>query len=100
MDSQIENEIETLKVQADGHKVLKQRNTFIGLSGDFGNFFIGTHDTAFKKAQLKIDLFNDTSSDIKKLFHGENRMNDLVGYTTPEFFKDFTILSNYLVNNN
>jgi predicted porin len=91
---QIENEIDPTDGKADGDKVLKQRNTFIGLSGNFGNFFIGTHDTAFKKAQLKIDLFNDTSSDIKKLFHGENRMNDLVGYTTPEFFKDFTITVN------
>ena len=46
-------------------------------------FFLGTHDTAFKKSVSKIDLFNDLASDIKNILHGENRMNDFVGFTTP-----------------
>ena len=37
----------------------KQRNTFIGIQTDLGTLFAGTHDSAFKKSQLKIDLFND-----------------------------------------
>ncbi|MDG2093243.1 MAG: porin, partial [SAR86 cluster bacterium] len=76
---QIENEIDPTDGRADGGKVFKQRNTFIGISGNFGKFFAGTHDTAFKKAQLKVDLFNDTQSDIKNILRGENRMQDLVG---------------------
>jgi hypothetical protein len=56
--------------------------------------FVGTHDTAFKKAQLKVDLFNDTQSDIKNILRGENRMQDLVGYESPEIFKGVKVVLN------
>ena len=91
---QIENEIDPTDGRADGDKVFKQRNTFIGISGNFGKLFVGTHDTAFKKAQLKVDLFNDTQSDIKNILRGENRMQDLVGYESPELFKGIKIVIN------
>ncbi len=91
---QIENEIDPTDGRADGDKVFKQRNTFIGISGNFGKFFAGTHDTAFKKAQLKVDLFNDTQSDIKNILRGENRMQDLVGYESPELFNGIKIVIN------
>ena len=91
---QIENEIDVTDGKADKNKVLKQRNTFIGISGDFGKLFIGTHDTAFKKSQLKVDLFNDNKSDIKNLFVGENRSQDLVGYTSPELIDGLKITLN------
>ena len=91
---QIENEIDPTDGRADGDKVFKQRNTFIGISGNFGKFFVGTHDTAFKKAQLKVDLFNDTQSDIKNILRGENRMQDLVGYESPELFNGIKIVIN------
>ena len=59
---QIENEIDPTdgRFRADGEKVFKERNTFLALEGNFGRLFSGTHDTAFKVAQLKVDLFNDT----------------------------------------
>ena len=91
---QIENEIDPTDGRADGDKVFKQRNTFIGISGNFGKFFVGTHDTALKKAQLKVDLFNDTQSDIKNILRGENRMQDLVGYESPELFNGIKIVIN------
>jgi predicted porin len=91
---QVENEIDPTDGRADGDKVFKQRNTFIGLSGNFGKLFVGTHDTAFKKAQLKVDLFNDTQSDIKNILRGENRMQDLVGYESPEIFKGVKVVLN------
>jgi predicted porin len=91
---QIENEIDPTDGRADGDKVFKQRNTFIGISGNFGKFFVGTHDTAFKKAQLKVDLFNDTQSDIKNILRGENRMQDLIGYESPELFNGIKIVIN------
>jgi len=84
---QIENEFDAADGRADGDKVFKQRNTFIGISGSFGKLFVGTHDTAFKKAQLKVDLFNDTNADIKNILVGENRMQDMVGYESPEIYK-------------
>jgi len=61
----------------------KQRNTFVGLQGNFGTLFAGTHDSALKRSQLKVDLFNDLSPDINNLLHGENRLKDFIGYTTP-----------------
>ena len=39
---------------------LKQRNTFIGIQTDLGMLFAGTHDSAFKKSQLKIDSVSYT----------------------------------------
>ena len=91
---QIENEIDPTDGRADEDKVFKQRNTFIGISGNFGKLFVGSHDTAFKKAQLKVDLFNDTQSDIKNILFGENRMQDLVGYESPELFNGIKIVIN------
>ena len=62
-----------------------QRNTFVGIQTNLGTLFAGTHDSAFKKSQLKIDLFNDLAPDIQNILHGENRLKDFVGYTTPKY---------------
>ena len=93
---QIENEIDPTdgRFRADGEKVFKERNTFLALEGNFGRLFTGTHDTAFKVAQLKVDLFNDTRADIKYLFQGENRMNSFVAYTTPELIDGLKVTIN------
>ena len=63
----------------------KQRNTFIGLENNLGTLFAGTHDSALKNSQPNIDLFNDLAPDIKHILHGENRLEDFIGYTTPRF---------------
>ena len=93
---QFENEIDPTdgRGRADGEKVFKERNTFIAVEGNFGKIFTGTHDTALKIAQLKVDLFNDTRADIKYLFQGENRMNSFVGYTSPEIIKGLKVTLN------
>lgn len=89
---QIEYEVDTVDGTADESKgkSFKQRNSFLGLKGSYGTIFLGTHDTAFKKSQQKIDLFNDLVADIKNVLHGENRMKDFVGYTTPTFGSGFS----------
>ena len=83
---QAEYEIDPVDGTADESKdrTFKQRNSFVGLKGSVGTIFLGKHDTATKKSQKKIDLFNDLAGDIKNILQGENRMNDLVGYTTPK----------------
>ena len=93
---QFENEINPTdgRGRADGEQVFKERNTFMALEGNFGKIFTGTHDTALKIAQLKVDLFNDTRADIKYLFQGENRMNSFVGYTSPEIIKGLKVTLN------
>lgn len=72
------------EVSIDGESSeLKSRNRYIGLTGGFGTIIGGKHDTPTKLAQKKIDLFNDLDGDIKHTFEGENRVNDIVMYTTP-----------------
>ena len=83
---QAEYEIDPVDGTADESKdrTFKQRNSFVGLKGSVGTIFLGKHDTATKKSRKKIDLFNDLAGDIKNILQGENRMSDLVGYTTPK----------------
>jgi predicted porin len=64
-------------------QTFKQRNTFAGIKGNFGTLVAGKRDTPTKLAQKKIDLFNDLEGDIKNTFEGENRVSNIVAYTTP-----------------
>ena len=95
---QAEYEVDPVDGTADesnGH-TLKQRNTFVGFKGSLGTLFLGTHDTAFRNSQAKIDLFNDLTGDIKNILEGENRLSELVGFTTPVFSKNFSATFNMI----
>ena len=73
-------------VDGDGDgDVFKQRNIYAGIKGEYGSLLAGKNDTPTKLAQKKIDLFNDLEGDIKKTFAGENRMSNIVAYTTPKY---------------
>ena len=61
-----------------------QRNIMGGIKGSFGTVWAGKHDTPTKLAQSKIDLFNDLEGDIKNTFEGENRVSNIVAYSSPE----------------
>ena len=61
-----------------------QRNIMAGIKGSFGTVWAGKHDTPTKLAQSKIDLFNDLEGDIKNTFEGENRVSNIVAYSSPE----------------
>jgi len=93
---QVEYEIDPVDWTADEKKerVFKQRNTFVGIKSAYGSFFMGTHDTAFKESQSKIDLFNDLAGDIQDILHGENRISDFIGYTTPNFGDGISVTFN------
>ncbi|MDX1491786.1 MAG: porin [Pseudohongiellaceae bacterium] len=62
-----------------------QRNSYVGLDGGFGRLLFGRNDSPAKQLQNGIDLFNDLNGDIKYLFPAENRLPDVVHYTSPEF---------------
>ena len=64
-------------------KTFKQRNTFAGIKGNFGMIWAGKHDSPTKLSQKKMDLFNDLEGDIKNTFEGENRLSNIIGYTSP-----------------
>jgi predicted porin len=93
---QVEYEIDPIDGKADESKgrVLKQRNTFVGFKGTYGTLFLGKHDTAFKRSPSKIDLFNDLAGDIENILHGDNRMEDFIGYTTPLFNENLSATFN------
>jgi len=79
----------------------KTRNTFVGLSGDWGTFLVGRHDTPAKMAfyaagnerlgdsVIDLNLGNNLSGDPSTnapigVFH-EYRANDAIAYVSPNF---------------
>jgi len=73
------------KVDVKDTSTFKQRNIFAGIKGQYGSLLAGKNDTPTKQAQKKIDLFNDSVGDIKKTFAGENRMSNIIAYTSPKY---------------
>lgn len=70
----------------DSDRTFAQRNTYIGIKSAYGTLQAGIFDTPFKKAQKKVDLFNDLQGDIKHIISdSENRAKNSVQYTSPEF---------------
>jgi predicted porin len=71
------------------------RNQFVGLEGAFGTIKFGRHDTALKQAQGGFDLYDDLEGDIGKVFNGENRLKDYIGFVTPTFAGAFSATVNF-----
>jgi len=68
-----------------GGQTFSQRNIFAGIKGGFGQVIVGQFDTPLKKAQKKIDLFNDLEGDIKSVItKSDNRTANSVQYNTPK----------------
>lgn len=68
-----------------GGQTFAQRNIFAGIKGGFGQVIVGKFDTPFKKAQSKIDLFNDLEGDIKSVISShDNRKSNTIQYSTPK----------------
>jgi hypothetical protein len=75
----------SLDAEVKGSEVFSQRNTFAGIKGGFGQVIVGKFDTPFKKAQSKIDLFNDLEGDIKSVISShDNRKSNTIQYSTPK----------------
>lgn len=66
-----------------GADSFNQRNIFVGLSGGFGLVTAGKFDTPLKTAEGKIDQFNDLAGDFDALIGGQNRLANIVQYTSP-----------------
>ena len=74
------------------------RPLYVGIRGKRGELTIGRNFTALWKAASGLDLFNHYEGDIKTLFKGENRLSDVVTYTSPKRH-DVTFVGTYQVNN-
>jgi predicted porin len=67
-------------------KTLTQRNTYVGVQGDFGRVIAGIHDTPTKMIGKPVDIFSDlTFGDIKNVVEGENRQKNMIMYRSPSF---------------
>lgn len=88
---QVESQLAT--TGADGVGVgaaLANRNTFIGLAGDFGVFLMGRHDTPYKLGTGSLDPFADTAADynlgcIAGCINGvhDARLPNAIAYVSP-----------------
>lgn len=71
------------------------RNTFVGLGGGFGTVLMGRHDTPYKLATGKLDIFADSVGDYNAIIGAEDgsfgsslfdlRVDQTVAYITPTF---------------
>ncbi|HEU0188528.1 MAG TPA: porin [Gallionella sp.] len=69
------------------------RNTFIGVEGGFGRVVLGKHDTPYKIATRKLDVFADSIADNRSLMGGvsgksasigfDGRPSDVLAYISP-----------------
>ncbi len=70
---------------------LKARNTYAGLSGDFGEVRIGKHNTPYKDSTSKLDIFKDTRADYNAVVGNiggsdvfNNRAPNIIAYLSPD----------------
>ncbi len=72
------------KIKHDDGDGLGDRNQFLGLAGGFGTVLLGRHDTPLKMAQGKFDQFGDVPGDIKGVIPGEDRVDNVIAYVSPD----------------
>jgi predicted porin len=88
------------------------RNTFVGLAGNFGTAIVGRHDTPYKIATGKYDIFSDTIADYNGGAGGytpdgvdlldkthDARASNAVAYISPSF-SGLTIAAAVIVEGN
>lgn len=93
---QVEWQVDVADDEKDNFKA---RSQWVGLKGNFGSVMLGRNDTAMKKSQGKVDLFNDYNADIKNLFSGDNRLDDTLTYISPQF-NGFSVRATFIAEDN
>ncbi len=78
---QIEYGVEVDDGDKNGQTV-SQRDTFIGLEGQWGQIKAGRITIPFKEAKGNIDRFNDLQGELGKIIDGEERINNIVQYSS------------------
>jgi predicted porin len=72
------------KINHDDGDGLGDRNQYLGLAGGFGTVLLGRHDTPLKMSQGKFDQFGDVPGDIKGVIPGEDRVDNVIAYVSPD----------------
>ena len=80
---QFENSI---NIAQKGSDTLAKRNSFIGMSSEYGTALFGIHDTPFKMIGRKATFFKDTIGDFRSTTFGwDLRLQDVAAYISPDF---------------
>ncbi len=90
----------TVNLTESGTNGFATRNSFVGLKGGFGQFFVGRHDTPYKIVGRSVDLFGDTLGDSRTIINDNGqhaRTSNTIVYVTPEF-SGFTGLAAYVTD--
>jgi len=80
-------QVESMVDLDNGGGSFATRNSFVGLSGGFGTVLLGNHDTPYKLATKKMDVFSDTHADYTGA--GVNKTHDarsenVLAYVSPK----------------
>lgn len=87
-----------LNLAQKGSETLANRNTFLGVTGDFGTFLYGIHDTPFKTIGRKATFFYDELGDFRQATMGwDRRLQDVVVYASPDF-DGFGFVAGYMLD--
>lgn len=62
-----------------------QRNTYIGLKSQYGQVIAGRFDSPLRASEGKVDPFNHLLGDIDAVLGGQNRVSNIVQYSSPAF---------------
>jgi predicted porin len=76
----------TVNLDEEGDS-FSSRNSFVGLSGNFGTVLLGNHDTPLKLVGRAVDLFGDTVADSRNVMGGgsDARADNVAAYISPSF---------------
>ncbi len=92
---QLENDVNLAQF---GANTLATRNSFIGLTGDWGTFLYGIHDTPFKTVGRKGTFFYDEIGDSRQMTMGwDRRLQDVVVYASPDM-SGFGVVAGYMLD--
>lgn len=72
------------KCQVTGGNLFKGRNSFVGLTGEFGTVLIGRHDTPYKMSTVSHDIMADTKGDYNNLVLHDTRADNAMLYLSPD----------------
>jgi len=87
-------------ISARGKDLFENRNSYLGIRGNFGQIIAGKNDTPIKTMGREVDRFNDqVLGDIKSYMEGEDRVGDLVMYTTPNW-QGFSVTAGIVTEEN
>lgn len=89
---QAEFEIDVDNGDSGGGETFDQRNIYGGFThANLGTLIAGKFDTPFKKAQLDVDLFDNLGGDISSILGGEERVSNIIQYSTPKLADVITL---------